>query len=373
MISRTSKLAGGKILSGGGVKSERKLIVGVCHCLLDISAHVDDDFIEKYEVPIGSAVLATESQFPMYEDMQRLSKVEYIPGGATLNSVRIAQWILGARAVAGVKDRLTGFIGAIGEDIYGEYIENICSREGVSTCLMRIPKKSSGVCAVCVKNGERALVASLGAANEVNVEHLMRNDELLNKAGIIYTSGFFLNCCRGRVCILAAERARQTGAVFCINLAACYIPKKFPDELAKLITLSDYVFGNDKEAEAYGESVGLDDTSGKNVARYIANLPREKMSPRTVILTQGASCTILARSDGLFMEIPIIRIPQERIVDLNAAGDSFVGGFLASLSVGENTLACVRTGLLAASYIIQQSGCTFSGDFWEETTELVCG
>jgi len=372
-MSRTSKPASGKILSGGGVEAESKLILGVCHCLLDISAHVDDEFIKKYEVPVGSAVLATESQIPMYEEMQCLSNVEYIPGGATLNSIRIAQWILGARAVPGVKDRLTGFIGAIGQDIYGEYIENICNGEGVSTCFMRIPNMSSGVCAVCVKNGERALVASLGAANELKVEHLIKNEELLNRAGIIYTSGFFLNCCRGRVCILAAERAKQTGASFCINLAACYIPKEFPDELAKLLTLSDYVFGNDKEAESYGESVGLDDTSCKNVARYIANLPREKKSPRTVILTQGSNCTILARSDGLFMEIPIIRIPRERIVDLNAAGDSFVGGFLASLAVGENTLACVRTGLLAASYIIQQSGCTFSGDFWEKTAQLVVG
>jgi len=131
------------------------------------------------------------------------------------------------------------------------------------------------------------------------------------------------------------------------------------------------VFGNDREAEAYGESNGLEDISTRNVARYILRLPREKPGPRTVVLTHGASCTVLARSDGLFMEIPTIRVPKENIVDLNAAGDSFVGGYLAGLALGQNPFTCVRTGLLAACYIIKQPGCTFSGDFWEETSKLV--
>jgi len=360
-----------EMFPSGGVRliypAGNKFILGICHCLLDISAHVDDDFIKTYEVQIGSGILATNRQLPMYEEMLRLPSVQYIPGGATLNSIRIAQWILRARAT----EPCTGFMGAVGEDTYGDYIENICRMEGVSTCFMRIPGVPSGTCAVCIKNGERGLVASLSAANMFVLEHIRENETLLNSASIVYSSGFFLNCCQGKVSIFVAERTKLNGGIFCINLAAGYIPKKYPKELARLITLSDYVFGNDREAEAYGESIGLEDISSRNVARYIAKLPREKSGPRTVVITQGASCTVLARSDGLFMEIPSIRVPREHIVDLNAAGDSFVGGYLAGLALGQNPFACVRTGLLAACYIIQQSGCTFSGDFWEETSKLV--
>jgi len=150
-----------------------------------------------------------------------------------------------------------------------------------------------------------------------------------------------------------------------MNLAACYVATAYPKKLARLITLSDYVFGNDKEAAAYGESVGLTDTSAKNVAIYIANLPCEK-DIRTVVITQGKDCTILARSDGSSFSFPIVPVPEERIVDVNAAGDSFVGGFLAALSIGEDHNACVQTGLLAASYVIQRSGCSFEGNFWKD-------
>jgi len=358
-------------LPAGGVRemhtTGNKFILGISHCLLDISANVDDDFIKRYEVNIGSALLATNRQLLMYEEMYRLPGVQYIPGGASLNSIRIAQWILRA----GATKSCTGFMGAIGEDNNGDYIENMCRKEGVSTCLMRIPSIPSGTCAVCIKNGERALVASLSAANMYVLEHIRENETLLNSASIVYSSGFFINCCQGKVSLFVAERTKLNGAIFCINLAACYIPKKYPKELARLITLSDYVFGNDREAEAYGESIGLEDTSTRNVARYIAKLPREKSRPRTVVLTQGANSTILTRSDGLFMEIPTIRVPKEHIVDLNGAGDSFVGGYLAGLALGQNPFTCVRTGLLAACYIIQQPGCTFSGDFLKETSKLV--
>jgi len=370
MVSRFNSLRKETLPAGGPINvypDERKLIVGISHCLLDISAHVDDDFIKRHEIIIGTAVLATERQVPMYEEIQKLPNVVYTPGGASLNSIRIAQWILGA----GAKERSTSFIGAIGDDSNGEFIENMCIREGLHTCFMKVPDSPSGTCTVCVKGGERALVANLGAANEYGIEHLKKNDALLRSAGIVYSSGFFLNCCGGKVSIFVAERCRQLGAIFCINLAACYIPKAYPVELARLIKLSDFVFGNHHEAKAYGESIGLVDTSVKNVGQYIAQLPREKSRPRTVVLTQGSSCTILARSDGLFMEIPTLRVPRSSIVDLNAAGDSFVGGFLAALSLGENPFVCVKTGLLAASYIIQQSGCSFKGDFWEETSKLV--
>lgn len=200
---------------------------------------------------------------------------------------------------------------------------------------MTVSKARTGVCGVCLKGVERGLVARLEAANEYKLEHLKAHEKFFDSAGIIYTTGFFLGCGDGEVAIYAAERAKQTGALFCMNLAACYVPHKYPDKLARLISLSDYVFGNEKEAAAYGESIGLQNTSASNVALHMVNLPCEK-AMRTVVITQGTKCTILARSDGSFFRVPIVPVPKELVVDVNAAGDSFVGGFLAALSIGEN-------------------------------------
>lgn len=67
------------------------------------------------------------------------------------------------------------------------------------------------------------------------------------------------------------------------------------------------------------------------------------------------------------MEIPVEKLPADKIVDTNGAGDAFVGGFLAQLVQEKSLETCVRCGIWAARQIIQRSGCTFDGtpDFCE--------
>ncbi len=58
------------------------------------------------------------------------------------------------------------------------------------------------------------------------------------------------------------------------------------------------------------------------------------------------------------LEFPAERLPAERIVDTNGAGDAFVGGFLAQHVQGAPLDQAVRCGIWAATHIIQRSGCT---------------
>ena len=53
------------------------------------------------------------------------------------------------------------------------------------------------------------------------------------------------------------------------------------------------------------------------------------------------------------------RLPADKIVDTNGAGDAFVGGFLAQYCQGRDLETGVRCGIWAATHIIQRSGCTF--------------
>ncbi len=58
------------------------------------------------------------------------------------------------------------------------------------------------------------------------------------------------------------------------------------------------------------------------------------------------------------LEFPAERLPADRIVDTNGAGDAFVGGFLAQHVQGAPLDQAVRCGIWAATHIIQRSGCT---------------
>ena len=63
--------------------------------LLDISAEVKKEFLEKYELKANNAILAGDLHQPMYQEMIEKYDCQFIPGGATLNSVRYCQWLLG--------------------------------------------------------------------------------------------------------------------------------------------------------------------------------------------------------------------------------------------------------------------------------------
>merc|ERR1719427_2479866 len=52
-----------------------------------------------------------------------MDNVQYIAGGATLNAIRVAQWILG-------KPGRTGYIGAIGSDVFGQLMKEQAKKDG---------------------------------------------------------------------------------------------------------------------------------------------------------------------------------------------------------------------------------------------------
>ena len=82
--------------------------------LLDISCVVDQEFLDKYGITLNNAILAEDKHQPMYSEMSSMDKVEYIAGGATQNSIRVAQWMM-----QGDKEQCA-YIGCVGEDEYAE-------------------------------------------------------------------------------------------------------------------------------------------------------------------------------------------------------------------------------------------------------------
>jgi len=70
------------------------MLFGMGNPLLDISAVVDLGFLEKYKLIANNAILATDEHVPLYNDLVKNYDVEYIAGGATQNTLRVAQVII---------------------------------------------------------------------------------------------------------------------------------------------------------------------------------------------------------------------------------------------------------------------------------------
>lgn len=76
------------------------IVLGVGNPLLDISADVGQELLDKYGLKLNNAVLAEPAHLPLYRELVDNFKVSYIAGGATQNSIRVCQVRVCAAAVA---------------------------------------------------------------------------------------------------------------------------------------------------------------------------------------------------------------------------------------------------------------------------------
>ena len=122
-------------------------------------------FNVRYGVTLNNAILAEEKHFALYPELVSNYPVQYIAGGATQNSIRVAQWMT---PTAGC----TAYMGAVGTDAFGETLEKCGTDDGVLVHYMKNPDVPTGTCAVLINGGERSLVANLAAANTFSPSHL---------------------------------------------------------------------------------------------------------------------------------------------------------------------------------------------------------
>lgn len=327
------------------------VLLGLGNPLLDISADVPLSLLNKYDVKLNNAILAEAQHMPIYKELIDNFPVQYIAGGATQNSIRVAQWML--------KPGSTGYMGAIGSDEYGETLERCAKHDGVKTHYMKNAEVPTGTCAVLVNEGERSLIANLSAANTFKVTHLDTPEatELVERAKVYYMAGFFLTVSVESI-LRVGKHAAENNKTVCLNISAPFIAQFFGEQLASAIPYADFVFANETEAATYGEVMGW----GKDlhtIALKLSALPKASGThARTVVFTQGSEPTIVAHN-GKVTEHAVPALAKELVVDTNGAGDAFVGGFLARLVEGKDIQECVRSGTFAARIVIQHSGCTF--------------
>uniref|UniRef100_H2Y553 Adenosine kinase n=1 Tax=Ciona savignyi TaxID=51511 RepID=H2Y553_CIOSA len=378
------------------------VLFGMGNPLLDISANVGKGYLEKiivesiilnypkslefyhfvmcyarYNLKANDAILAEEKHLPMYDELVEMFPVEYIAGGATQNSIKVAQWML-------KKPLSTTFVGCIGEDNYGNILKEKAEEVGVRTAYYRQSEVPTGLCAALICGYDRSLCANLAAANKYVMSHLeeKENWKLVEQASFYYIAvilveleifnlilkyfycvfqGFFLTVSPDTI-MLVAKHAAQNGKTFMMNLSAPFLSQFFTEPMMNAMPYVDILFGNETEAVAFADKHEWGTKDLVEIAKKIAALPKiNSTKPRIVVITQGSLPTLVANGE-LSSEHPIIPLDKSKIVDTNGAGDAFVGGFLSQLVTGMTISECVQGGHFAANLIIQRSGCTFPKD-----------
>jgi len=324
-------------------------LLGMGNPLLDISATVKPELLAKHNLKSNDAIL-TESE-DIFNDLTKGYKVDYIAGGATQNSIRVAQWILS-------RDQATAYFGAVGKDEFSATLSAKAREAGVNV-VYQVSEHPTGRCAVLITGQDRSLVTKLDAANHFTVSHLENpaNWKVVETANTVYSAGFFLTVSLDSM-LKVGKHCAATNKTYCLNLSAPFLIQFFKDQMMSVMPFADVVFGNETEAATYAEVHGLETRDVREIAKRIAMLPKENGSrSRLVIITQGSDPVVCVK-DGQVLEFPAEKLPADKIVDTNGAGDAFVGGFLAQYVQNRPLDVAVRCGIWAATHIIQRSGCT---------------
>jgi adenosine kinase len=172
----------------------------------------------------------------------------------------------------------------------------------------------------------RSMCTHLAAANEYKVSHLRSPAiwALVEQASVYFVGGYHLTVCVPAILALAEEAAAKD-KIFILSLSAPFIPQFFTQQLDQTAPYWDYLIGNETEARSYADAHNLATHDVREIARYIAGLPKENgKRQRTVVITQGTAPTVVAvQGESEVREFEVHEIGEDKICDTNGAGYVF--------------------------------------------------
>ncbi|OQV18049.1 putative Adenosine kinase [Hypsibius exemplaris] len=305
----------------------RGALLGIGNALLDITATVDEDFLAKHKIGLNEAVKGdADTQRQLLEDLASCADVRRSAGGSGLNVLRAAQWVLGSGDVC-------TFIGCIGDDENGRTLLRAGEAAGLQLACQIVDCPTS-TCVVLVTGTQRSMHSLQNASGRFSFHRFLEppTQEIFALAEVVYLSGFFLNVCT-TTAEYVAKAATDAGKRFVLDLGAPRVVRGQAATIKKLLPFTDVVFGNDAEFAALGEILDLEGASPEDVGRYVAASPKTPSgTDRTVVITYGKDPVVVVTTGGDVTRFPVPPVAPEDIVDVNGAGDAFLGGFLSRAS-----------------------------------------
>jgi sugar/nucleoside kinase (ribokinase family) len=320
-------------------------VLGIGNAIVDVLAHVDDEFLIRHDLVKGAMRLIDEVE--AHELYESLGPTLEMSGGSAANTI------------AGLASfgRRAAFIGKVHADQLGEVFAHDIRSLGVH--FDTPPAKdgpSTARCLVLVTpDGERTMNTWLGAAQNLGPEDV--DEALVRDSAIVYLEGYLWDPPHAKEAFRkAADIAREAGRKVALSLSDSFCVDRHRESFLELIeNRVDILFANEAEIKSLYQVPYFNDA----MHAVKAHCP-------LAVLTRSAAGSVIVEGDDIHV---IEAHPVKRVVDATGAGDLFAAGFLAGYAEGRPVAECARLGALAAAEIIQQLGARAVRPFREVARE----
>lgn len=237
----------------------------------------------------------------------------------------------------------TGFLGMIGNDIFGELIESSLQKKGVNTSmLIKTDKHASGATICLSYNEDRANITYQGAMDFMSFDDIDKN--ILTKTKHIHLSSIFMQSGIKKDLTEILKYATENNIT--TSLDTQWDPaEKWDFNYAEILPYVSIFLPNETELKFITASSSLEDAIHK-ISPYI-NICIVKCGSKGSILLQKNKAPI-------FLDAFL----NEKVVDAIGAGDSFNAGFIHSFLKGFSPEQAQRAGNLMGAVNTTAAGGT---------------
>jgi sugar/nucleoside kinase (ribokinase family) len=228
------------------------------------------------------------------------------------------------------------FLGKVGNDPFGKCFKQILKENRVEDLTLEDPKLPTGLCVCLVyENGERTMIASRGANDNITVEDIKQHIGRIKNSKIVYFSGYSLLKEKTRSSVLfCMKECRKDKVEVYFNPGA---PNLIREEFSEVIkNYADVLILNQDEAMALscrnGDLRSLSDFT------------------KLAVVTKGANGCALVRNWEV-IEIPTKKV---NVKNTTGAGDAFAAGFIVGKLKGLNDVECGRLGNKTAAKFLAE-------------------
>lgn len=303
-------------------------VYGIGNPIVDILAKVEDEHLEKLNLPKGIMSLVDQNRSKQLLNSVRLMEKTIMPGGSCCNTM-IGVANLGGKAV---------FAGAIGDDDHGRVFATKLHEFGVVSNLIKTNAMTGSSVILVTPDSERTMNTHLGACGLLDKNHVSQ-EHLLNSK-IFYTTGYALDTFP-ETTMYALEIARQNKIKISFDLSDSFLIRDKKEEIKYVVkNYADIVFLNEEEARLF---TGKKPINALNDITKLCDIVALKIGAKGSIISQRGT---------------IVRAPGFKInaLDTTGAGDMYAAGFLFGITNGYSLKDAAMIGNYGASKIVEVMG-----------------